>query len=254
MIVTSPLRWRLRKARQSRFRRIAQQIDDQLFNLVGIELQHDIRPRLELDRYPGFKRDRTLHQRVQRNRLQCGRRQLGKLPVSLDETIERFRAILNNFQTTVQAEHLIIDRERIHGLHLQRIDMDPRTKAAGNGFDGGQRIVDFVANHPDQALPGIALLLPQGNADVRQHQQRVRDAALAKTRPPDHPMDGIAFAAKNHDSAIGLIEQVSKPQIVRAASQGPLLDEMEDALRGGIDRAAGDGRDQKPVPARPWKK
>ena len=86
---------------------------------------------------------------------------------------------------------------------------------------GRERIVDFVANHPDQTLPCIALLLPQGDADVRQHQERVRDAALAKTRSSHHPMNGIALAGKNHDSPIGLIEQAGKLQLIRAASPGP---------------------------------
>ena len=98
--------------------------------------------------------------------------------------------------------------------------MDPRTKAAGNGLDRRERIVDFVTDHPDKPLQGIALLLAQGNAHVREHQQRVRDAVLAKTGSPHHPVHRIALAGKNQDSPIGLIEQLGKLQIIGARGPG----------------------------------
>ena len=201
-----------------------------------------IGPRLELDGYPGFRPHSALNQRMQRNRLQCGRGQLRKLPVGLDEAIERFCAVLNDLETTFEAEHILLGTRCLHTSHFQWIDMDPRTKAAGNGFDGRERIVDFVANHPDEPLPCIALLLAQGNADVREHQQRVRDAALAKTGSSYHPVDGIAFAGKNHDALIGLVEHRGKLQLIGAAAQGPRRGEMEDALRGGIDKPQAMGR------------
>src|ERR1700756_2958575 len=50
-------------------------------------------------------------------------------------------------------------------------------------------------------------------------------------------MDGIAFAAQNHDSPIGLIEQAGKLHLFRAAAQGPRLCEPKDTLRGGIDES-----------------
>ncbi len=131
---------------------------------------------------------------------------------------------------------MIIPGKRIHGLRFRRIDMDPGTKAAGDGLDGRKRIVDFMANHPDEALPRIALLLPQGDTYVRKHQERMRDAVLAKARSPYHPMHGIALARENHDSPIGLIEQAGKTHVIRAGAQGPLCAEMEDALRGRIDQ------------------
>ena len=91
---------------------------------------------------------------------------MGKLPVSLDKTIQRLGPILNDFQTTVQVKQMVIPSKRIHVLKLWWIDMDPRTKAAGDGLDGSQRIVDFMANDADEALPGIPLLLPQGDTYV----------------------------------------------------------------------------------------
>src|SRR5271167_1734984 len=115
--------------------------------------------------------------------------------------------------------------------------MDPGTKAAGNGFDRRQRIVDFVADQPDKALECIALLLAQGNTHVGQNKQRVRDAVLTETGSPNHPVHRIALAPKNKDSPIGLIQYLGKLQIMRTRGQVSLRYEVEDALRSGIDQA-----------------
>src|ERR1700683_1952278 len=94
--------------------------------------------------------------------------------------------------------------------------MDPGTKAAGNGFDRRQGIVDLMPDHPDKALEGVALLLAQGNTHVGEDQERVRDAALTETGSSYHPMDGIALAGKDEDPPIRLIQHVGKLQIIGA--------------------------------------
>jgi hypothetical protein len=172
---------------------------------------------------------------MQRHRLQCGRWQLRKLPVCLDESIERFGTVLNNLETTVEAEYVMIGR--IRSVPLQRTLMEPGTKAAGNGLDRRQRVVDFVPDHPDQALEGIALLLAQGNAHVGQYQERVRDAVLTESGSPHHPVHRIAFAAEDEDSPIGLIQDVSQLQIMSARAQVSLRDEMEYGFGGRVDEA-----------------
>src|SRR5580658_7413813 len=121
---------------------------------------------------------------MQRDWLQCGRRQLRKLPVGLDEAVEGLCAILNNCQTAFETGYILISG----------VGMDPRTKAAGNRFNRGERVIDFVTNHPNKPLPRIALLLAQGNAYVGEHQKRVRNAALPKTGTSHHPMNWIALA------------------------------------------------------------
>src|ERR1700677_1962630 len=103
--------------------------------------------------------------------------------------------------------------------------MDPRTKAAGNGLNRRQRIVDFVPDHPDKALEGIALLHAQGNTHIGEDQERVRDAVLTETGSSYHPVDGIALAGEDEDSSIRLIQHVSKLQIMGARAQVSPRDE-----------------------------
>jgi hypothetical protein len=47
-----------------------------------------------------------------------------------------------------------------------------------------------VAQHPDQPLPGLPLLLPQRAAQVGKDHEPVRHAALAKLAPPEFPPAG----------------------------------------------------------------
>ena len=60
----------------------------------------------------------------------------------------------------------------------QRLACHQRLQAAGERLDRRQRVVQLVAHHPDQPLPGRQLLGPQRPADVGEHQQRVRPARL----------------------------------------------------------------------------
>ena len=58
------------------------------------------------------------------------------------------------------------------------------TEASCDRLDGGQRIVEFVPKHSNQPLPSAALLLAERSADVRQDNQRVRQAFLAELTLP----------------------------------------------------------------------
>ena len=63
------------------------------------------------------------------------------------------------------------------------------SKAAGDRFDRRERIVHFVAEHPNESLPGVAFLFAQRAAQIGQDEQLMRQAALAK----------VAFAARPSD-------------------------------------------------------
>ena len=88
------------------------------------------------------------------------------------------------------------DRERDDGepaLHVvapvgrRRLALDDRRQAAGDRLDRRQRVVHLVADDANQPLPGLALLFAQRLAQVGEHQQLVRPAALAERAAPDLP-------------------------------------------------------------------
>ena len=61
-----------------------------------------------------------------------------------------------------------------------RLAQQQRLEAAGDRADRRERVVELVADHADQALPGLALLVAQRAAHVGQHDELHRLAALAE--------------------------------------------------------------------------
>src|SRR5690606_3158364 len=54
---------------------------------------------------------------------------------------------------------------------------DQVLETPGNGLDGCERVVDLVAEHPDQPPPRLPLLLAQRAREVGKDQELVRQAA-----------------------------------------------------------------------------
>ena len=72
----------------------------------------------------------------------------------------------------------------------RRIAGEQRVEAAGDRLDRRERVVQLVADDANQPLPGFALLLAQRLADVGEHEQIVRIAALPEppcAAPPSAP-------------------------------------------------------------------
>ena len=65
-----------------------------------------------------------------------------------------------------------------------RLAQQQRLEAAGDRLDRRERVVELVADHADQALPGLALLVAQRAAHVGEHEQLHRLAALAEAAAP----------------------------------------------------------------------
>src|SRR5579864_8714404 len=60
-------------------------------------------------------------------------------------------------------------------------------KRVCNRFDGRKGIINFVAEHTDQSLPGHALLRAQRFRCFRKHDEPVLNPVLAEVRPSDYP-------------------------------------------------------------------
>ena len=74
----------------------------------------------------------------------------------------------------------------------QRVAGDDADQAAGDRLDGRERVVQLVAEHADQALPGLQFLLAQGLGQVGDHHQFERQAVLADARAAHAPAAGAA--------------------------------------------------------------
>ena len=108
-------------------------------------------------------------------------------------------------------------------------------QAAGDRLDRRERIVELVAEHPDQALPGLALLLAQRTAHVGQHEQPVGRAALAERARPDLPPPRPAGERGFPDLRRALLEKRREAELLGAAAEQPRLRLAEQALAGAVD-------------------
>src|SRR5258708_18433869 len=65
--------------------------------------------------------------------------------------------------------------------------LDDRGEAARDRLDGRERVVHLVPDDANEALESLALLFAQRLAEVRQHEQLVREPALTERAAPDLP-------------------------------------------------------------------
>ena len=61
-----------------------------------------------------------------------------------------------------------------------RVAAEERFEAAGNRFNGRERIVHFVAEHPNESLPRHPFFFAQGAAKIGQNEQLVRQTVFAE--------------------------------------------------------------------------
>ncbi len=126
-----------------------------------------------------------------------------ELAICLHKTVQRFGAGFDDVEAAIQ----ILIRSNA------RDELGP--ERARNRLDGGKRIVDLVAKHADEPLPGLPLLFPQRRAYIGQQQQRMGHAALAKGAAVHHPAGISAILFQLDNALVRLIEQARQAQIRR---------------------------------------
>ena len=143
---------------------IGQQIDQHLLQLVGIGIESDGGPGIELDRKALLEKGDAFHQGREHDGLEARRGQLRQLPVGLHEAMQRVGAALHDAETAAKVVEVgCVAAEAI----------DARQQAAGDGLDGGKGIRKLVSEHANQALPGGLFLFLKRNADDRPDTSRV---------------------------------------------------------------------------------
>ncbi len=136
------------------------------------------------------------------------RRQLRQLRVGGGETAQGVGAGGDDRQTT---PHVVLV------LGQQRVAADERLEAPGNRLDRRERVVDFVPDDPDEALPGLAFFVAKRPAHVGEHDELVRTSLLPKRRPPNLPPAGAARERDVLDAWRRTLETTLEPDLVGRA-------------------------------------
>ena len=145
--------------------------------MVGVGEEFHIGGREQPHLEANLKRDDPLEQRLQGHALEDRRRQLRELAIGLDESVQRFGAVLDNGEAALQIALQDGDGRRgrwgrrgcsvdVRLSAVRRFEQDTRTQRARDGFDGRERVADLVTDDADEAAPRKALLLAQSGADV----------------------------------------------------------------------------------------
>ena len=109
-------------------------------------------------------------------------------------------------------------------------------KAAGDGLDRCERVVDLVAEHPHEPLPGRALLGAERPAQVGQHQQLVGRPSCRKVvprsshRPP--PPGKVASSVRG----VSPSRHAAEPHGVRLETEQALHRLPEQPLAAPVDQ------------------
>jgi len=206
---------------------VAQQVDQRLLQLIRIEPTDQRRSFVQCHLQALFQTRHPRQQRRQLDRAQAWRRQPRKRGIPGHETIQGFGAVADHTQAALHILAPVVGQMRA-------------CSEVGQGgchrLDRRQRIVEFVPQHADQALPGLPLFLAQGAREIGDHQQIVGQPALAK--PETAHIEAARAAgesAAHHRCLLDVQAIVQAEHIGRVASDvgGPHL---QQALAGRVDQ------------------
>ncbi len=112
-----------------------------------------------------------------------------------------------------------------------------RAEAPSDGFDGGEGIVEFVAEDAHETLPRVQFLLAQRAAEVRDHEQGVRAAVFAKLTAAHSPASAAAGKRGGEQARRLAFEAIGEADILGGAAEDFFCRLIEETLRGGVGEA-----------------
>ena len=199
----------------------------------------------------------------QRDALEDGRGELGELAIGLDESVEGLGAVFDDAEAALEIALQNGDGRRLRrgswrgrgaggGRGFRSVGgfrENARAQAAGDRLNRREGVGNFVADDADETTPGEAFFFAEGGADVGEHDERVRDAALAEGGAADHPalgLAGVGAAGARKTGAgeleldggfAGLVEKAGEVEVGDGFAEVARGEEGEDALGSGIEEA-----------------
>src|SRR6185437_15530495 len=184
---------------ERRIRAVADEIDQQLIELIAITGNRDGWPRLHAHRHAPLELRDAAYPWFDFHHSATRRGEAREQRVAGHEAAQR----LGTSRDHCEAAHRIL--APVIG---QRRARDQTAQAARNGRDGGERVVDLVAEHANEALPGEALLVAQRLAQVGKHDELLRAPIEPEGATPELPSSGAA-RERRVDGAVRLAAQAA---------------------------------------------
>ena len=163
--------------------RISKEIDKKLIELVGVGLNSDFGAGFEFHMETRFESGNASNPNAHVDALECGRWQFCETRVGAHETRESVRTRGDDVEA---AAHVLLP---VGGAIFAAEDA---AEIFGHGFDGRERVIQLVAEHANEALPGLALFVAKRAAQIGDHEQLVSEPRFTKTSTMNFPAAGFA--------------------------------------------------------------
>jgi len=207
---------------------IAEKIDKELLELVGIGLDFDFWARLELDGKAALESCDAANPDADIHGLQNGRGKFREARVGAHETREPVCARGDDVEA---AAHVLLP------VGSALFPAEHAAEIFGDGLDGSERIIQLVTEDADEALPGLALFFAEGAAQVRDDEKLVRQAAFAKAAAMNFPATGFSGESDLGNARRFATEAIGEAEFVGGAAEQFIHGDIEKTFAGTIDEA-----------------
>src|SRR6202035_2465692 len=103
-----------------------------------------------------------------------------------------------------------------------------------DGLNRRERIVELVAHHANQALPGLALFIAEGAAQIAEHHEVMRQAGLPKQTASHAPAAGTSRKSELHGARRVAFERCAETEFRGGEAEQAFGRTGEQSLTGAI--------------------
>jgi hypothetical protein len=163
---------------ERRIDRVVEQVDQELIQLISVGLNRYLRTRNQSNRKPRFETDCSSNPCADIDRLKLRLGKPRQTRIRAGETTQRFGAAGYYGQPAphIFSKVIFVIPMRKHAL-----------ETAGDRLYWRERVVQFVAEHPNDSLPRLALFFTQGAAEIRKNKQLMRKPSFPECGAPHPP-------------------------------------------------------------------
>src|SRR6266850_6324898 len=217
-------------------RRVSNQIDQQLLQLVRIRRDYNFRAFRDADFHASLEFHCPADPLRHIHRQQFWLRQSRQMRVRRHESRQRLGARPNNPETLPQ---VVQERRRRFASQFRRLcgTNESALEPLRHRLNGSEGVIQFVAQNADQSLPRLAFFISQRAAQVAQDYKMVRQAALPEGPAPQSPAPGTARKIQLHGARRIPVQAGAESQLFRRKTQETLHRPSQQALAGAINEA-----------------
>jgi hypothetical protein len=207
---------------------VALEVDEELFELIGVGVDGEERAGFEVDRDAGFDGGDPFEERGEEDGLKTWRGKAGKACIPVHEARKSVGTCCD-------------DAEGADGILLPvvggRVSGEEVAEAGGEALDRGEGVVELVSDDAHESLPGEPFLFAEGAAEIGKHDEGMGTPALTKGGSADP--ETAHRTGKGHGQGAGIItiEAGGEAEISGGAVEKLFGRPTEEGFAGSVGKA-----------------